>query len=127
AVASMLYLDYSRPEGQWPPNRNGGREHLEAISFLQETTATVYRHHPGVVMVAEESTAWPGVTRPTDAGGLGFGFKWNLGWMHDTLAYLSREPVHRRWHHDQMTFATVYAWSEHFILSISHDEVVHGK
>jgi len=127
AVASMLYLDYSRREDEWAPNQYGGREHLEAISFLQETNATVYRHHPGVMMVAEESTAWAGVTHPTHTGGLGFGFKWNLGWMHDTLAYLSREPVHRRWHHHQMTFATVYAWSENFILPISHDEVVHGK
>jgi 1,4-alpha-glucan branching enzyme len=127
AVASMLYLDYSRQEGQWSPNRLGGRENLEAVQFLQELNGTVYKHHPGVVMVAEESTAWPGVTRTTDAGGLGFGFKWNMGWMHDTLSYLSKEPVHRRWHHDQMTFATVYAWSENFILPISHDEVVHGK
>jgi 1,4-alpha-glucan branching enzyme len=127
AVASMLYLDYSRTDAQWAPNQSGGREHLEAISFLQETSATVYKHHPGVVMVAEESTAWPGVTRQTDAGGLGFGFKWNMGWMHDTLSYLSREPVHRQWHHHELTFATVYAWSENFILPISHDEVVHGK
>jgi 1,4-alpha-glucan branching enzyme len=127
AVASMLYLDYSRTDAQWAANQFGGREHLEAISFLQETTATVYKHHPGVVMIAEESTAWPGVTRPTDAGGLGFGFKWNMGWMHDTLSYLSREPVHRQWHHHELTFATVYAWSENFILPISHDEVVHGK
>lgn len=127
AVASMLYLDYSRDPDQWTPNPWGGREHLEAISFLRETTATVYRHHPGVVMVAEESTAWPGVTRPTDAGGLGFGFKWNLGWMHDTLSYLAREPIHRQWHHNELTFASVYAWSENFVLPISHDEVVHGK
>jgi 1,4-alpha-glucan branching enzyme len=127
AVASMLYLDYSRSEGQWSPNQDGGREHLEAISFLQETNATVYKHHPGVVIVAEESTAWPGVTKPTDRDGLGFGFKWNMGWMHDTLAYLSREPVHRQWHHHQMTFSTVYAWSENYLLPISHDEVVHGK
>jgi 1,4-alpha-glucan branching enzyme len=127
AVASMLYLDYSREEGQWTPNRFGGRENLEAVDFLQEMNATVYKHHPGVITVAEESTAWPGVTKPTDQGGLGFGFKWNMGWMHDTLGYLSREPIYRHWHHNQMTFATVYAWSENYVLPISHDEVVHGK
>ncbi|HLV58973.1 MAG TPA: 1,4-alpha-glucan branching protein GlgB [Natronosporangium sp.] len=127
AVASMLYLDYSRPEGGWLPNPYGGRENLDAVRFLQELNATVYREHPGVVMVAEESTAWPGVTSPTHAGGLGFGFKWNMGWMHDTLAYLARDPVHRQWHHNQLTFSTVYAWSENYVLPISHDEVVHGK
>jgi 1,4-alpha-glucan branching enzyme len=127
AVASMLYLDYSRAPGQWAPNRYGGREHLEAISFLQEVNATVYKHHPGVLMVAEESTTWPGVTRPTDTGGLGFGSKWNMGWMHDTLGYIGRDPVHRRWHHHELTFASTYAWSEHYTLPISHDEVVHGK
>jgi len=127
AVASMLYLDYSRRPGQWEPNKYGGRENLEAISLLQEVNATVYKHHPGVLMVAEESTAFAGVTRPTHQQGLGFGFKWNMGWMHDTLGYISREPVHRQWHHNEMTFATAYAWTENFVLPISHDEVVHGK
>jgi 1,4-alpha-glucan branching enzyme len=127
AVASMLYLDYSRTAGQWSPNRYGGRENLEAISFMQEMNATAYKLHPGVVTIAEESTAWPGVTRPTDQHGLGFGFKWNMGWMHDTLGYVSKDPVYRQWHHSQMTFATAYAWSENYVLPISHDEVVHGK
>ncbi|MEU3453741.1 1,4-alpha-glucan branching protein GlgB [Micromonospora sp. NPDC006766] len=127
AVASMLYLDYSRPEGQWVPNVHGGRENLEAIAFLQEVNATVYKHHPGVVMVAEESTAWPGVTRPTGEGGLGFGFKWNMGWMHDTLLYTSKDPIYRQHHHHQLTFSLAYAWSENYVLPISHDEVVHGK
>ncbi|GAA1308689.1 1,4-alpha-glucan branching protein GlgB [Saccharothrix xinjiangensis] len=127
AVASMLYLDYSRQEGQWLPNQYGGRENLDAVRFLQELNATVYKRHPGVVMVAEESTAWPGVTRPTHLGGLGFGFKWNMGWMHDTLHYLSRETVHRSFHHNEITFSLVYAWSENFVLPLSHDEVVHGK
>jgi 1,4-alpha-glucan branching enzyme len=127
AVASMLYLDYSRQPGQWAPNARGGRENLEAEQFLQELNAVVHRRAPGTTTIAEESTAWPGVTRRTDEGGLGFGFKWNMGWMHDTLAYLARDPVHRAHHHDQITFSTVYAWSESYVLPLSHDEVVHGK
>ncbi|MEU3856771.1 1,4-alpha-glucan branching enzyme [Streptomyces sp. NPDC028722] len=127
AVASMLYLDYSREAGQWEPNVFGGREDLDAVAFLQEMNATVYRRCPGVVTIAEESTAWEGVTRPTDSGGLGFGLKWNMGWMHDSLEYIQKEPVHRRYHHDEMTFSMVYAYSENYVLPISHDEVVHGK
>lgn len=127
AVASMLYLDYSREPGEWLPNRYGGRENLEAVSFLRELNDAVRRICPGIIMVAEESTAWPGVTAPTNQDGLGFDYKWNMGWMHDTLRYMSREPVHRKFHHDDMTFGTVYAWSERFILPLSHDEVVHGK
>jgi 1,4-alpha-glucan branching enzyme len=127
AVASMLYLDYSRKDGEWVPNKHGGRENLEAVAFLQETNATVYRRVPGAVTIAEESTSWPGVTRATHLGGLGFGFKWDMGWMHDTLSYLSHEPVHRQWHHNELTFSMMYAYTENFVMPISHDEVVHGK
>lgn len=133
AVASMLYLDYSREEGQWSPNEHGGRENPDAVAFLQEMNATVYRRNPGVVTIAEESTAWDGVTRATDQvgaggfGGLGFGLKWNMGWMHDSLEYVAKEPVHRKYHHNEMTFSMVYAFSENYVLPISHDEVVHGK
>jgi len=127
AVASMLYLDYSRKEGEWVPNAFGGREDLDAVSFLRELNEVVYGREPGVMTIAEESTAWPGVSRPTYLGGLGFGFKWNMGWMHDTLEYVSKEPVHRRFHHHDLTFSLVYAWNENFVLPLSHDEVVHGK
>jgi 1,4-alpha-glucan branching enzyme len=127
AVASMLYLDYSREAGEWVPNRFGGRENLEAIDFLKRTNETVYRDVPGIVTIAEESTAWPKVSAPTYLGGLGFGFKWNMGWMHDTLQYLSHEPIHRKFHHDELTFSLVYAFDENFVLPLSHDEVVHGK
>jgi 1,4-alpha-glucan branching enzyme len=127
AVASMLYLDYSRPAGAWTPNKYGGRENLEAVSFLQETNATVYRRNPGTVVIAEESTDWPGVTRPTHVGGLGFGFKWNMGWMHDSLGYVAHDPIHRQYHHHQMTFSMMYAYAENYVLPLSHDEVVHGK
>ena len=127
AVASMLYLDYSREDGQWLPNKNGGRENLEAVELLKEATATAYRMHPGIMMIAEESTAWSGVTRETTSGGLGFGFKWNMGWMHDTLTYLQHDPIHRIYHHNEITFSILYAWSENYMLPLSHDEVVHGK
>jgi 1,4-alpha-glucan branching enzyme len=123
----MLYLDYARNEGEWTPNKYGGRENLEAVSFLQEMNATALRRNPGAVTVAEESTSWPGVTRETHLGGLGFSLKWNMGWMHDSLGYVAHEPVHRSYHHGQLTFSMMYAYSEHYCLPISHDEVVHGK
>ncbi len=127
AVASMLYLDYSREEGQWVPNRHGGRENLEAVELLRQLNASVYRRHPGIMMIAEESTDWPGVSNPVNMGGLGFGYKWNMGWMNDTLQYMQRDPIHRKYHHHEMTFGILYAWSEKYLLPLSHDEVVHGK
>ncbi len=127
AVASMLYLDYSRPEGEWIPNEFGGRENLGAISFLRKMNEVVYREHPDTQTYAEESTAWPSVSRPTYLGGLGFGFKWDMGWMHDTLAFFEHDPVHRRYHHNQLTFRMLYAFTENYVLPLSHDEVVHGK
>jgi len=127
AVASMLYLDYSRKAGEWIPNQYGGRENLDAVHFMRRMNEIAYGEYPGIMTIAEESTAWPAVSRPTWLGGLGFGFKWNMGWMHDTLAYMKLEPVHRRWHHHQMTFGMLYASSENFMLPLSHDEVVHGK
>jgi 1,4-alpha-glucan branching enzyme len=127
AVASMLYLDYARAEGAWVPNEYGGNEDLDAVSFLKELNEVIHRREPGIISAAEESTAWPGVSRPTYLGGLGFGFKWNMGWMHDTLDYFRHDPVHRRFHHHQLTFSLMYAFTENFVLPLSHDEVVHGK
>jgi len=127
AVASMLYLDYSRKPLEWVPNHYGGRENLDAIYFMRRLNATVYAHFPDVQMIAEESTAWPGVSRPVDVGGLGFGLKWNMGWMHDALEYMSKDPVYRKYHHNELTFSFYYAFTENFLLSLSHDEMVHGK
>jgi 1,4-alpha-glucan branching enzyme len=127
AVASMLYLDYSRREGEWVPNQFGGREDLDAVHFLKQLNELIHAQEPGIISAAEESTAWPGVSRPTYLGGLGFGFKWNMGWMHDTLAYFQQDPIYRRYHHHELTFSLMYAFSENFILPLSHDEVVHGK
>jgi 1,4-alpha-glucan branching enzyme len=127
AVASMLYLDYSRGAGGWIPNVHGGRENLEAIAFLRRLNETVYAEYPDVQTFAEESTAWPAVSRPVHLGGLGFGMKWDMGWMHDTLSYMGHDPVHRKYHHQKLTFRTMYASSENFVLPLSHDEVVHGK
>jgi 1,4-alpha-glucan branching enzyme len=127
AVASMLYLDYSRKAGEWVPNAFGGRENLEAVFFLKRFNEVCYEQFPGIMTIAEESTAWPGVSRPTHLGGLGFGFKWNMGWMHDFLHYMALDPIFRRFHHNNITFSLMYAFQEHFVLVLSHDEVVHGK
>ena len=127
AVASMLYLDYSRKAGEWIPNKYGGRENLEAVDFLREMNIMVHEEFPGALTMAEESTAWPGVSRPVYLGGLGFSIKWNMGWMNDTLSYFRHDPVHRRYHHNQLTFGQLYAYTENFVMPFSHDEVVHGK
>ena len=127
AVASMLYLDYSRKPGEWVPNAYGGRENLDAIYFLKRFNEVCYERFPGIMTIAEESTAWPGVSRPTYLGGLGFGFKWNMGWMHDSLLYMSRDPIYRKYHQAEATFSLIYAFQEHFVLALSHDEMVHGK